>query len=270
MYFLVINNLLTQLVDVPLANLIVTSITIITCLVVLLIGIKSISFQDSKGRLFSLTGRNKDKVVRIVVDYADFKYKVLAELNRVEKDLKNRARRIANMNLDIYYQHINDLYQEYVKKRPNTKNKNVNYCMFRLMTYAIRPLQTECLMKTYEHNHLTTRTDKELKDLSRQIYLELTSNFRSLAQAYWVDILIPYEEMTKLIGDSRNITNPIIDTIILEFRKLSAERKIYTDKVSEFDNSVRSYVIENGKLPDNSIIDLENIYRPGLDEIKEI
>lgn len=214
-------------------------------------GDKEFSFQSREKIRQEVTTQS----VKVVTEYADFKYALKEDRDRAIKDLHTKAKWNVSVELESYYQTV----IEKVAITNAFMGKIIS-----IMTEAIKPKQQEFLMSIYEINHLKSKTDDELTALVEERYPILANIFRQYAQIHWDSKYGSLQDLFDVFEDLRETAKNTMIKLLQTYRFLSKEKdKIYLS-VEMLDGEVRLFVIDHGHLPSDAMQRAQDIHHGGI------
>ena len=243
-------------------NLIIIGITIIAVVLIIIKAVKELNFKFGDKAISFSSRKTQTAIVKVVTDYADFKYKIKEEQNEGIQDLHTQARRITAIHLDQYIRHITT---DYINAL-NTKKVQDKSLTINIFTLLIRLLYNEMFhfcMDIYEKNHLKDKTDNELKECSELNYLRLADIFREFMQTNWMDVMGSYETLHEVCVKETDFVKNLVFQILESYRDLSRQKYELINTINDIDCKVRRDVQNNGALPVNAISILSDLYIPG-------
>ena len=215
-------------------------------------GDKEFSFQSRE----KIRGEVAAQTVKVVTEYADFKYALKEERDKEIFDMHVKAKWMVTTRLDSYYQTIIERMTPF---GPNVAR------LVSVLSEGVRSRQVEFLMSIYEQNHLGDRTDEELRIMVDERYPILGNLFRAYAQTYWIDEGCDVVELFKTFENERTGAKAVMQGLLGQFRDLSKAKADLYAKIDELDDEVRAYVLQNAKLPPDAMKRCSDIHHDGLE-----
>ncbi len=215
------------------------------------LGDKEIDFHSRKDICHDVAVQT----VRVVTEYADFKYALKEERDKAVFDLHRKAKWSISTGLDSYYQTITEAMVKYGAAESR---------VVAIMAEGVRGRQTEYLMDIYEQNHLAKKTDDELLSLTEERYPVLANIFRSYAQTYWIGEFGQVSDLFAEFEKGRPKSKQALYGLLAGYRELSRAKEGLYEKVDRLDSEVRDYVLANGKLPSDAMQKAQDIHHDGL------
>ena len=214
-------------------------------------GDKEFSFQSKE----KIKGEVAAQTVRVVTEYADFRYALKEERDKEICDMHVRAKWLVTTRLDSYYQTVIE--------RMSPFGPNVTR-LVAVLSEGVRPRQVEFLMSIYEQNHLGDKSDEEVRLLVEERYPILGNLFRAYAQTYWINEGCDVSELFKVFENERAGAKTVMQRLLSQFRDLSRSKAELYRKVDALDEDVRGYVLANAKLPPDAMKRCADIHHDGI------
>jgi len=198
-------------------------------------------------------------IVKIVTEYADFKYKLNDELSEAKKDLHDKAKWTTNTHLSQY---INRLTAEYIPmlKKTNSVAREMTVSVFPMLMELVKARLFGFAMTIYERNHLFDKTDDELRTLAKLNYERIADIFREFVRINWYEFLAPYEDLSKVCKGLTSFAEEMMFSTLAMYREYSAIKKEMGDLVTKIDTEIRNKVQTDGKMPVNYLTIVDNFY----------
>lgn len=215
-------------------------------------GDKEFSFQSKE----KIKGEVAAQTVRVVTEYADFKYALKEERDKEVLTMHSKAKWLVTTRLDSYYQTV---IEKMTAFGPNVAR------LVAVLAEGVRGRQVEFLMTIYEQNHLGAKTDEELRALVEERYPILGNLFRSYAQTYWINEGCDVQELFKVFENERAGAKSVMQRLLGQFRDLSRAKAELYDRVDALDEEVREYVLKNARLPPDAMKRCSDIHHDGLE-----
>ena len=157
-------------------NLIIVGVFLLLIIFTVVKAIKELTLKVGSNTLSFSSKKTQNDIVKVVTDYADFKYKIKDEQTEGINDLHEQAKRVVAVQLDQY---IRRLTSDYISMLRNTNSDtNITVNVFSLMVQLLYNKMYKFCMDIYEKNHLKDKTDIELKELADMDYIRLSDIFR--------------------------------------------------------------------------------------------
>lgn len=206
----------------------------------------------------NLSSRNAS-IVKVVTEYADFKYKLNDELTEAKKDLHDKAKWTTNMHLEQY---LNRLTSEYIPqlKRTNTVAREITVSIFPMLMELVRSRLFAFAMTIYEKNHLFDKTDEELHELAKINYGRISDIFREFVSINWYEFLAPYKGLHDACTGLEQFAEGIMYSTLVMYREYSKIKKEMADLITEVDTVIRTKVQADGRMPVNYLTVANNFY----------
>lgn len=242
-------------------NLIITGVFVLLVIFIVIKTIKELTLKVGSNTLSFSSKKTQNDIVKVVTDYADFKYKIKDEQAEGVNDLHEQAKRVVAVQLDQYIRRLTSDYISMLRDTDNDTNITVN--VFSLMVQLLYNKIYKFCMDIYEKNHLKDKTDIELKELADMDYIRLSDIFREFMQVNWFDELGDYEPLHKVCVSEEQFVKGLILQILTSFRDLSRQKYELINTINDIDCKVREKVQSTGNLPINAISILSDLYIPG-------
>lgn len=244
-------------------NLIIIGAFIIIALILILKAVKELSFKFGNNT-FSFSGKKTQlEAIKVVTDYADFKYKIKEEQAEGITDLHSQAKRTVTVQLNQYVKRITVDYIGALNKKGGDIDTNLTINIFSLLMRLLYNEMYKFCMEIYERNHLKDKSDSELKELAETNYQRLADIFRSFMQVNWLDVMGKYDILHDVCVEEMDFVRGLMFQILVSFRDLSRQKYELINTINDIDCKVRSKVQESGALPTNAISILSDLYIPG-------
>lgn len=206
----------------------------------------------------NLSSRNAS-IVKVVTEYADFKYKLNDELTEAKKDLHDKAKWTTNMHISQY---INRLTAEYMPllKDSNSVAREMTASVFPMLMELVRSKMFGFAMTIYEKNHLFDKTDDELRVLAKLNYGRIADIFREFVSVNWCQFLAPYEVLHNVCISLAPAAEDMMYSTLVMYRDYSRSKKEMADLMTKVDTAVRGSVQKDGVMPVNYLTVADNFY----------
>jgi len=244
-------------------NLIIIGAFIIIALILILKAVKELSFKFGNNTFSFSSKKTQLEAIKVVTDYADFKYKIKEEQAEGITDLHSQAKRTVTVQLNQYVKRITVDYIGALNKKGAEIDTNLTINIFTLLMRLLYNEMYKFCMEIYECNHLNDKSDSELKELSEINYQRLADIFRSFMQVNWLDVMGKYEVLHDVCVSEMDFVRGLMFQILVSFRDLSRQKYELINTINDIDCRVRSKVQESGALPTNAISILSDLYIPG-------
>ncbi len=255
------SDLITQSAPV---NLIITGVFILTTIFLIVRTIKELSFKFGDKSVSFSSRKAQSEIVKVVTDYADFKYKIKEEQAEGAADLHLQAKRVVAVQLDQYEKRITvDYINALNAKKQACENIELTINIFSLLIRLLYNEMYKFCMDIYERNHLKDKSDSELNELSETNYQRLADIFREFMQTNWIDAMGSYDVLREVCAKEASFTKSLVRQILFSFRDLSQQKYELINIINDIDCKVREKVQNNGVLPTNAISILSDLYISG-------
>lgn len=244
-------------------NLIITGAFIIIALILILKAVKELSFKFGNNTFSFSSKKTQLEAIKVVTDYADFKYKIKEEQAEGITDLHSQAKRTVTVQLNQYVKRITVDYISALNKKGGDIDTNLTINIFSLLMRLLYNEMYKFCMEIYERNHLKDKSDSELKELAETNYQRLADIFRSFMQVNWLDVMGKYDILHDVCVSEIDFVRGLMFQILVSFRDLSRQKYELINTINDIDCKVRSKVQESGALPTNAISILSDLYIPG-------
>ena len=242
-------------------NLIIIGVFVLLLILIVVKTIKELTLKVGSNTLSFSSKKTQNDIVKVVTDYADFKYKIKDEQAEGINDLHEQAKRVVAVQLDQY---IRRLTSDYISMFRNTNSDtNITVNVFSLMVQLLYNKMYKFCMDIYEKNHLKDKTDIELKELADMDYIRLSDIFREFMRVNWFDELGDYEPLHKVCVSEEQFVKGLVLQMLTSFRDLSRQKYDLINTINDIDCKVREKVQSTGILPINAISILSDLYIPG-------
>lgn len=246
-------------------NLVITGVFVLVAILIVVKTIKELSFKFGNNSVSFSSKKTQSEIVKIVTDYADFKYKIKEEQTEGINDLHLQAKRVVEIQLNQYIKRITvDYISALNKSAEQEKNINLVVSIFQLLIRLLYNEMYKFCMEIYEQNHLKDKSDSELKEISELNHIRITDIFREFMQTNWLDVMGSYNVLHNVCMQETDFTKNLIYQILISFRDLSRQKYELINTVNDIDCKVRKDVQESGVLPNNAISILSDLYIPGV------
>lgn len=244
-------------------NLIIIGAFIIIALILILKAVKELSFKFGNNTFSFSSKKTQLEAIKVVTDYADFKYKIKEEQAEGTTDLHSQAKRTVTVQLNQYVKRITVDYIGALNKKGGDIDTNLTINIFSLLMRLLYNEMYKFCMEIYERNHLKDKSDSELKELAETNYQRLADIFRSFMQVNWLDVMGKYDILHDVCVEEMDFVRDLMFQILVSFRDLSRQKYELINTINDIDCKVRSKVQESGALPINAISILSDLYIPG-------
>lgn len=242
-------------------NLIIVGVFVLLAIFIVVKAIKELTLKVGSNTLSFSSKKTQNDIVKVVTDYADFKYKIKDEQSEGIQDLHEQAKRIVAVHLDQY---ISRLTSDYIAMLRETNNEtNITINVFSLMVQLLYNKMYKFCMDIYEKNHLKDKSDSELKELAKMNYIRLSDIFREFMRVNWIEEMGDYEILHKVCESEQDFVDSLVLQILVSFRDLSRQKYELINTINDIDCRVRLKVQDTGNLPTNAISILSDLYIPG-------
>lgn len=243
-------------------NLVIIAVVILAAVVIIVRTIKELTLKFGDKSISFSGSRAQNEVVKVVTEYADFKYKIKDEQADGITDLHEQAKRTVSLALDQYIKRLTSDYITYMKSG-NKENFSLTINIFSLLIRLLYNKLFKFVMEIYERNHLKDRSDSELNELAELDYQRLSDIFKEFMQINWLEIMGDYSDLRAVcVKEEEFVKNLVLETL-LQFRNLSRLKYELINTINDIDCHVRAQVQKTGKLPINAISILSDLYIPG-------
>lgn len=243
-------------------NLIITGIFVLCAILIIVKTIKELSVKVGDKSVSFSSKKTQSEIVKVVTDYADFKYKIKEEQAEGVNDLHLQAKRVVQVQIDQYVKRITVDYMGALNKS-GAENAGLTINIFSLLMRILYNEMYKFCMEIYERNHLKDKSDSELKELAETNYQRLADIFREFMQTNWLDVMGEYEVLHNICVAEINFVRNLMYQILASFRDLSRQKYELINTINDIDCKVREKVQNNGVLPTNAISILSDLYIPG-------
>lgn len=244
-------------------NLIIVGFFGLCAIFIIVKAIKELSFKFGNNTFSCSSKKTQSEVIKVVTDYADFKYKIKEEQTEGISDLHSQAKRTVAVQLNQYVKRITVDYIGALNKKGAEIDTNLTINIFTLLMRLLYNEMYKFCMEIYECNHLNDKSDSELKELSETNYQRLADIFRSFMQTNWLEVMGKYDILHDVCVSEIDFVRGLIFQILVSFRDLSRQKYELINTINDIDCRVRSKVQESGVLPINAISILSDLYIPG-------
>lgn len=243
-------------------NLIITGIFVLCAILIIVKTIKELSVKVGDKSVSFSSKKTQSEIVKVVTDYADFKYKIKEEQAEGVNDLHLQAKRVVQVQIDQYVKRITVDYMVALNKS-GAENAGLTINIFSLLMRILYNEMYKFCMEIFERNHLKDKSDSELKELAETNYQRLADIFREFMQTNWLDVMGEYEVLHNICMAEINFVRNLMYCILASFRDLSCQKYELINTINDIDCKVRENVQNNGVLPTNAISILSDLYIPG-------
>ena len=243
-------------------NLIITGVFALCIVFIIVKTIKELSVKVGDKSVSFSNRKTQTEIVKVVTDYADFKYKIKEEQAEGINDLHLQAKRVVQVQIDQYVKRITVDYMGVLNKMGGD-NAGLTISIFSLLMRILYNEMYKFCMEIYERNHLKDKSDAELQDLAEVNYQRLADIFREFMQTNWLDVMGDYEVLHNICVAEINFVRNLMYQILLSFRDLSRQKYELINTINDIDCKVRKTVQTSGTLPTNAISILSDLYIPG-------
>lgn len=116
-------------------NLIITGVFVLLVIFIVVKTIKELTLKVGSNTLSFSSKKTQNDIVKVVTDYADFKYKIKDEQAEGVNDLHEQAKRVVAVQLDQYIRRLTSDYISMLRDTDNDTNITVN--VFSLMVQLL-------------------------------------------------------------------------------------------------------------------------------------
>ncbi len=255
------SNLITQSTPI---NLIITGFFCLAGIFLVVKTIKELSFKFGDKSVSFSSKKTQSEIVKVVTDYADFKYKIKEEQAEGITDLHLQAKRVVAVQLEQYVKRITvDYINALNAQNKNNEGVGLTVNIFSLLIRLLYNEMYKFCMEIYERNHLKDKSDSELKELSETNYQRLADIFREFMQINWIDVMGEYQVLHDVCVKEQSFVKSLMYQILSSFRDLSRQKYELINIINDIDCKVREKVQGNGVLPINAISILSDLYISG-------
>ena len=175
------------------------------------------------------------------------------------KSLHEQARRYTKLQLIQYLQKLRGEYAK-VLEPTLSDSRQITHVIFNLFTNELKSSMFAYMIEIYEKNHLSGKSDKELKDLAHNHYEKMADLFRDHAAAIWLPVMQPYGQVRDVSVEIAPFVEGLMYDILSYYRHLSETRLEITDAVRKICQGVKNAVSGSLRLPDNAQYLAENFF----------
>lgn len=243
-------------------NLIIIGVFIFLIVLVILKTVKELSLKIGSNTVSFSSKKTQSEIVKVVTEYADFKYKIKEEQGEGIQDLHLQAKRAVTVQLDQYVKHITADYISALNKK-GVGDVNLTINVFSLLIRILYNEMYRFCMEIYERNHLKDRSDSELREFSAVNYMRLADIFREFMQTNWLEVMGNYDILHNVCMAETDFVKNLLFQILLSFRELSRQKYELINTINDIDCKVRRDVQTSGVLPTNAISLISDLYIPG-------
>lgn len=243
-------------------NLFITGIFLLCAILIIVKTIRELSVKVGDKSVSFSSRKTQSEIVKVVTDYADFKYKIKEEQAEGVADLHLQAKRVVQVQIDQYVKRISVDYMSVLNKSGD-ENAGLTINIFSLLMRILYNEMYKFCMEIYEKNHLKDKSETELHDLAETNYQRLADIFREFMQTNWLDVMGDYEVLHNICTAEINFVRNLMYQILLSFRDLSRQKYELINTINDIDCKVRKTVQTSGALPTNAISILSDLYIPG-------
>ena len=245
-------------------NLVITGIFVLCAVLIIVKTIKELTLKFGDKSISFSNRKTQSEIVKVVTDYADFKYKIKEEQAEGIQDLYLQAKRVVTVGLDQYVKRITvDYINELNANKEHCKDIGLTINIFSLLIRLLYNEMHKFCMEIYEHNHLKDKSDSELSKLADINYQRLADIFREFMQINWIDVMGTYDILHEVYMNEITFGTGLIHQILFSFRDLSCQKYELINMINDIDCKVRKETQTSGKLPTNAISILSDLYIPG-------
>ena len=242
-------------------NLIILGVFALCAIVIVVKAVKELSLKIGGNSVTLSNKKTQSEIVKVVTDYADFKYKIKDEQSEGIQDLHEQGKRGVAVQLDQYTRRLTSDYIQALNEHDTENNLTIN--IFSLMIQLLYDKMYKFCMDIYEMNHLKDKSDSELKELADMNYIRLTDIFREFMRINWFKELGDYKILHEVCVMETDFVKGLMLQILTSFRDLSRQKYELINTVNDIDCKVREKVQNTGVLPTNAISILSDLYIPG-------
>ena len=254
--------MLDSISKIPPLNLVIILAFVFVIILMVLKTVKELSLKIG-GNVVSFSSREKQsEIVKVVTEYADFKYKIKEEQAEGIQDLHSQAKRTVAVHLDQYIKHITADYISALNKGGG-EDATLTINIFSLLIRLLYNTMFRFLMDIFEQNHLKDRSDSELKELAATNYMRLADIFREFMQTNWIEVMEPYDILHGVCLSEAEFVRGLVLRLLFTFRDLSRQKYELINTINDIDCKVRRDVQSSGALPANAISILSDLYISG-------
>jgi hypothetical protein len=245
-------------------NLIITGFFVLCAIFIIVKTIKELTVKFGDKSISFSNKKTQAEIVKVVTDYADFKYKIKEEQSEGIADLHLQAKRVVKVRLDQYVKRITVDYITGLKESVmNAESVGLTMSVFSLLMRLLYNEMFKFCMEIYERNHLKDKSDSDLQELSDINYERLADVFREFMQTNWIDIMGSYKVLHDVCEKEKEFVKHLVLHILFQFRDLSRQKYELINTINDIDCKVRTDTQGTGRLPTNAISILSDLYIAG-------
>ena len=244
-------------------NLVIIGLFGVAFVLILVKAIKELTLKIGDKSLSFSSGKTRSEIVKVVTDYADFKYRIKEEQNEGVQDLHSQAKRAVTVQMEQYVKRITVDYINSLNEVKGCENKVLTINIFSLLLRILYNEMFKFCMEIYEKNHLKDKSDSELKELANANYQRLVDMFKEFMQMNWLDIMGSYNVLHEVCLNEMDFVKGLMYQILFSFRDLSKQKYELINTINDIDCKVRKEAQNTGELPSNAISIISDLYISG-------
>lgn len=215
----------------------------------------------------SLKGEEQKKdIVNLVFDYGTFQDQINDTKDLAVETLHKQAKRYTKLQLVQYLQRLRGEYAK-VLEPTISDSKQITNVIFNMFTNELKGSMFSYMIEIYERNHLSGKSDAELKAMAHDHYQKLADMFKDHAASIWIPVLQPYSQVREISQDIAPFVEGLVFDILVFYKCQSETRLRVFEAAKKISDGVKANVSKDLKLPDNATYLAENFYTEagGLD-----
>jgi len=248
-----------DLLNLPTLNLIIISVTTLLALGIIFLVIKEINISIGN-KSISFKGAQGKTIVKVVTDYADFKYKLRGEEEQGLKDIQTRAQRTTRNHCGILIRMITEVNYNVSQELKTPKKKALTGRILPVILSECESVVFKTMMEIFDENHLVETSDDSflvlIKDRYKQVYLTVKSFLRE----FWLPDFYPYEVFEEGMKKERDNLFNLFSKVMKEFKHLATQKVMLKETIEKYDSRIKEYVLQHGKLPENCLAEVDGVY----------
>lgn len=216
----------------------------------------------------SLKGEEQKKdIVNLVFDYGAFQDQINDTRDLAVATLHKQAKRYTKLQLIQYLQRLRGEYAKVLEPTGSDSNQITNV-IFNMFTNELKGSMFSYMIEIYERNHLSGKTDAELKAMAHDHYEKLADMFKDHAASIWIPVMQPYAQVRDISVDISTFVEGLVYDILAYYRELSETKLSVYDAVRKICAGVKCAVNDKLRLPENADYIAERFFTEagGLDK----
>lgn len=249
--------MLDHLAQVPPLTLLIIAITILGSIAIILFLIRELNITFGNK---SISFRSSSKLIQIITDYADFKYQLKEEEVEGLRSLQAQARRTTRNYLNLLTQDLIGMNYNVSQLSKTPRKAAITKKVLPFLISECESIIFRILMEIFDENHLTDLSPEKFRELVSERYKQLYSRIKGYFRTAWLPEFYTYKDFEVGLDSVVKEFESVLFKIMIEFKSLSCQKIRLKDALYSYDQKVKLYIQTKGKLPDNYMVEVENLY----------